>query len=233
MTELKNEIDFRTLVINSLDKVLASGTVEKKIEETLTKTISEIVEDTFKSWSSFGKELKEVVQKAINVNLQELTLPEYNQLVLNAIRQKINETIQAEGFTRLKADIEKMLIGERKEWKLSELVEELKKETLEDESDADEFDEISLFVENFGSSNLVWIYLDQHSDKSKYECNIQLAIYNGQVDSVRMIDKDFTKNDTLGCLHGIEALLFRLYAQKVNFIIDEENVDKYYPSDED
>lgn len=218
-------MNLQEMMVSSFEKIKASGFIEKKVEDRIQKTIEEIINDTFREYSDFGKNLKELVSNAVNVNLKELNLPEYNQLILNVIKIKMSHVIQEQGFTALQKDIEELLAGEQREWKLSELVEKLKEDAADD-AVSDNWEEISLHVED--GYSLVFIYMDKEPNKEKYECDVRIVVSNGNITAAESRSRKFDEQFWLGKLYGIEKLLFRLYAQKVKFIVDKNDVNVCY-----
>jgi hypothetical protein len=187
-----------------------------------------------KSYSDFGKDLKKQVSEAVKLNLGELNIPTYNKLICALIEKHLNELMNIQGMEKLKTDLNEMLLGENKEYKLSELVEKFKDEN-EDEAREEDWNEISCHSDIDSTvKKFVHVYLDKEPDKSKYQCGIRLFISDGKLVSATFDDKekDFKKQNFIGRLYGFERLLFQIYAQGSNIIIDDERVDTYYSSDD-
>lgn len=215
------------MVIDSLDNIIKEGYVENKITERLKETINDIVDDSLKSYSDFGKNLKGVISNSINLNAEELSLPEYNQLILNAIKNKLDIVMTNEGIRKIEQDIESLLSGEKKNWKMSELIEKLKEE-FSDEARESEWEEISYHEERSNySSGLNFIYFDHEPNKKSYECEYRLVIKGNRINSVTSGSKKYNKSFVYEKLYGIEKLLFKLFASCVDFELDKVNI--YYP----
>jgi hypothetical protein len=221
-------MDLKGLVINSFDNIAAGDFIQKTIEENLKETIKRSIAEIFGSWSEFSKELKDNIKNTVKVSMSDLSLPEYNKIILNIINSYVDECIQKEGLEKMKADLSEMLVG-KSECALSEIVEELKS-NFEDDAQEKEWDEITLIVDD-KDQWFTHIYLDKEPEKSKYECSTRIMTYKGEISSVEYKDRNFDKQFFIGKLYGYEKLLFNLYASKAKLTIDK--VDTYYPSPED
>lgn len=221
-------MDLKELVINSFDNIAAGDFIQKTIEEKLKDSIKRSIDDIFGSWSEFSKDLKKNIENTVKVSMSDLSLPEYNKIILNIINSYVDECIYKEGLEKMKADLSQMLVG-KTECTLSEIVEKLKNE-FKDDAKEEEWGEITLIVDD-KDQWFTHIYLDKEPDKSKYECSTRIMTYKGEISSVEYKDKNFDKQFFIGKLYGYEKLLFNLYASKSKLTIDK--VDTYYPSPED
>jgi hypothetical protein len=219
-------MDLNKIVNDSLAKLEANGDVENIVTARLKKTIDSIVDDLFSSYSDFGKSLKTEVQSALNVNLKELNLTGYNVMVLNAVKDTLDETLHIQGVEKIKESLGQMLSNVKTEYRLSELIEEMKKEANEDGNYDEE--EISFHIDS-DRSILTFIYFDEESDKEKYQCKYRLWIdKQGVVCGVEISDRKFDNRVIMGGLHGFEQTLFKIYSMNPKIIIDEGRVETGY-----
>ena len=80
-----------------------------------------------RSYSDFGKALKEHVKEALNVDFRNLNLPSYNAVILEAIRKHLDGQMTVTGRQQLIEGMERLLGSEApKEITLSQLVEDYK-----------------------------------------------------------------------------------------------------------
>lgn len=224
-------MDFKNMVTKEIDSIIESGIVESAIQKELQETMSEIIHDTLREYSDFGKKLKDEVKKVVDINFSELTIPTYNKLIVNTIKEGLDKLMMSEGVAKLKADMENMLLGETKDWKLSELMKNFKEEN-EDDARQNDWSEISFHCEYDGT--FAHIYFDAEPDKLAYECSNKLFIYKDELSSVNFKEshklKDLSVN-FVGKLYGFEKLIFQIYARGSKIIIDDDKVDTYYPSE--
>jgi hypothetical protein len=230
---LNNEIlDLNKIVSDSMKSIKANGYVEKVVTEKLQSCIKNVIDDVFSNYSDFGKSLKKEVEAKISVNLGQLDIAGYNVYVLNAVKEKLDEIIHIQGIEKIKNAMDKMLADIKPEYTLSEIIEALR----EAEGDSKDYgDRMSLFIEP-SQYNTTRIYLDDDSVREKYACKYHIAIHTDTKDiwNVKADDRDFSKNNELGALFGVEELLFKIYATGAKLIIDrdEDDYDLMY-KDED
>jgi hypothetical protein len=69
-------MDMNLIINNQLAALNEEGYVEKIIRKQLEETIKDVVEDSLRSWSDFGKGLKETVKGQLQINLVQ---PSYSE----------------------------------------------------------------------------------------------------------------------------------------------------------
>jgi hypothetical protein len=225
-------MDLNKIVNDSLAKLEANGAIENIITDHLKKTIDSIVDDLFSSYSDFGKNLKTEVQSALNVNLKELNLAGYNVLVLNTVKEKLDEALHLQGVEKMQDALNEIFNDTKKEYKLSEIINEFKQDVLSDDSDYGG-NEISFHVEK--QSYGAYIAFDKDSGKGRYSCDYQLGTdSNGKMSRADINGKKFNNKVIMGGLYGFDRVLFKIYASGAKVIIDDNNVDiEYGYSEED
>ena len=73
------------------------------------------------------------LQESLKISFDELTIPEYNELILNQIQGVFNSHINELGVKQIKENVEKLLSSDiPKEIKLSEIIEKFKEEVIKD-----------------------------------------------------------------------------------------------------
>lgn len=226
-------IDLNKIVNDSMEQIEKEGFVEKIVKERLEKTISDIVDDTFRSWSDFGKNLKTHIEENLNVNLEKLSIDAYNTLVLKAVQEKLDNAMKVQGIEKIKEAMDNMLKDVKDEYKLSELIEELKKEDYRDEWEYDEDDQITLIIDGRG---LTWISLDEDGETSEYSCKYRLTLNeNGQMISLKIDDREIDKKSIMAGFNGLGDILFKIYASGAKIVLDcgdnPEDYELYYRED--
>lgn len=89
-------MDIKEIVENKMDEVVKSGKIEKLIENKIEKSIEKAIEEYFRSYGDFQKDLESVLQEKMKVNLDDMEIPEYNQLILNAIEKEVGQIYNKE-----------------------------------------------------------------------------------------------------------------------------------------
>lgn len=227
-------MDLNKMVMNSLATMESEGKVQKIVEKHVESTVNEVVNDLFGSWSDFSKDLKNKAKEALQINFNDLNLATYNHLILQAIKDKLDDEITNQGVVQIKNQIESLLSDTKREYKLSELVKELTEEIEDlDELGYEDRHEMTLHIDKpYGSW---WIGLDSRENISEYNCKYRLHVNEeGKVYSVEIKEKEFgvsrsienfdIKAVTKG-LHGLEETLFKIYASGAKLIVDEDECE--------
>ncbi|MDQ0091644.1 hypothetical protein J2T12_005084 [Paenibacillus anaericanus] len=214
-------MDLNLMVNNSLANLKEEGYVEKIVKKQLEETISDIVRDSFRSYSEFGKGLKEAVNNQLQINLDKLDIPSYNQVVLNVIKGELERSVHEEGAKLIQEQIQELLGTGKQEYTLSELIKEMVEDDLKlDELDYEDYKEITVHVEQkYGNT---YVYFDPEEDKSWHECKYMIALNeDGTVWRSEISDKKFDNRVIMGGLYGLEATMFKMWTRKAKLIIDK------------
>src|SRR3712207_163105 len=225
-------IDINKIVNDSLVKLEEEKFVEGVVQKRLEKTITEIVDDVFREWSDFGKNLKEHVEKNLNVNLSNLGIEGYNTLVLAAVKEQLDKIITTQGVEKIKKRTEEMLLDIKDEYTLTEIIEELKGEDYRNEWECDEDDKVALIIENSGNG-YKHIYLNEEEKSNKYSYDYQIDLDNdGKPYAIKLKGNEINTKKILGGLYGLDKLLFKIYAHGSKIVLDQgddpEDYDIYY-----
>ncbi|MBG9882818.1 hypothetical protein KY998_10810 [Bacillus paralicheniformis] len=225
-------MNLNQMVNESLKNIEEEGFVQATVEKKMKQTMESIIDDIFSSWSNFGKNLKEHIQQELKVNLDELKLEAYNHMILNVVKEKMDEAIHVQGTEKIKKQLDYLLSDTKTEYKLSEIIERMKDKAMEWDSDEYYDRQISLHVEK--ASVLSFVYFDKEEYKEKYECQYKLSIDNeGRLNSCRIDDKEFDNKVIMGGLHGVDELLFKIYTTGAKVLLDENDISVYFPSEDE
>lgn len=239
-------IDLNKLVNDALVKLEEEKFIEQVVQKRLEKTIEDIIDDTFRSWSDFGKNLKEHINNNLNIDLKNLKLQEYNTLVLKAVQEELDKNITVQGIDKIKESVNEMLNDVKPEYELSEIISKLKDENIKEEYEYDEDDQIDLIIEE-ASYGYVHIYMQNQQDSgyssylsgnSKYSYDYQIDLdKEGKPYSVKFKGKEIDTKKICGGLYGLDRLLFKIYASGSKIILDHgtdaDNYDLYYRDGDD
>jgi hypothetical protein len=223
--------NIRDMVISAFDNVSESGFIAECVKKNIESTVKSIVEDCFRSYGDFGRELEKKIKSSVLCTMDRVSLPEYNKLVINMIQNYVDEIVKNDGLNRMKEDLEKLLCGENKEWKLSEIIEEMKSDS-EDDAKENDWYEISLHIKDDGMG-FIHIDIDPEPDKERWECRLSLMTYKDELANLKFKGKDFSKQFFIGDLYGFEKTLFQIYSRRAKIICDEPEVSKYYSHSDD
>lgn len=227
-------MDLNKMVMESLAKMQSEGKVQAIVEKHVESTVNDVVKDLFGNWSDFSKDLKNTAKEALQINFKDLNLASYNHLILQAIKDKLDDEITNQGVAQIKNQIEGLLTDSKREYRLSELVKELAEEIEDlDELGYEDYHEMTLHIDDSYSSH--WIGLDSRSDIREYDCKYRFMVNSqGELCSVKINDKEsysrknineFDVKAVLNGLHGLEETLFKIYTSGAKLIIDEDKCE--------
>ncbi len=226
-------MEIEKMMISALEKIQEDGLIEKTIQEQIEKTIKSIINDLFRDYSDFGKDLKSKLSEAVKLDLENIDLPMYNVLIENAIRDQTKSIMTEEHRKLIDQRISNILkVEEKKEWKLSELIEKFVEESFQYNEERSG-DQISLHIDD-DRTTLCFIKFDEKIGIGEYSCDNSLVIdmRTKKINSAQLGDwktKSTNDNRFIGSLHGFEALIFRLYSQGCTVEIDDCEDAAYYP----
>lgn len=228
--------DLSTAVATSFSNILASGMIEKAIEEELSKTISSLIKEQLRSYSDFGEQLKAAVKDAMKIDLQNLGIPSYNDLILKVLRNQVDALAHDAIAEQVEKQMTDLLQPAPKEIKLSELVasfiESNKSSTY---CSCDAPSSITLFVEESQYSSR-WIRLDKEPGVRKDDCKISFGVsdHDNRMFGLRLDRSHVDKTLFLG-LYGFDRKIFQMYAAGTKLIVDgdQHDINKSYHDSDD
>lgn len=217
--------ELESAIVAAFSKMAETGAIQTIIEKKIEKTVEEILSEALRSYSEFGKGLTGIIKASLNVDLHQLGLVGYNDIILKIVRAKLDTSMEVFGKAQIEKDLEELLKSPPAVIKLSELVEQLK----EKHCDGD-FHECTCIVDWGNSDGWGRVYLDKDADKRKNDCEHSLAFTKeGEIYSFSIDGRDPSKKIFCGPFYGFERTLFQMYAAKTKLVIDKDEVDIYYP----
>lgn len=227
-------MDLNKIVNDTMQRLTEEGYVQERVEHHLKKTIDKVLDDTIDRWSKFGKALKEQVQEQMQFNLDKLNIPSYNHVIMNTIKDELERNIHNEGAAAIQAQIQEILGTAKTEYKLSDLVEAMVKQDIDDLDDLgyEEYKEVTVIVEKkYGTT---YIYMDPEEDKTWHYCKYKIALNkDNTVWYVEIGDKKFDNKVIMGGLYGLDADLFKMWTRKATIVIDDYETSFTNPEYED
>ncbi|WIW70632.1 hypothetical protein [Anaerosinus gibii] len=225
-------MDLNKIVNDKLAKIEADGYLEEVVEKRLKETISSVVSDLFSSYSDFSKDLESKIKEKLNINLEELNISSYNVMVMNAINDYLQEEVSICGIEKIKNEMNALLCDTKTEYKLSEIIREMKDHVTE--YDDDYWGKEMSFHCSDPNGILIFICFDPKEDVEEYRCKYRLTVNKeGIVTSVRIRDCEFNNRTIMGGLYGVEATLFKLYTTGAKLVLDDHNIVLEYASEEE
>lgn len=162
------------------------------------------------------------MEEQLQINLDRLDIPSYNQVILNEIKAELERSVHEEGVKKIQENIQEILGTSKEEYKLSELIEQIVEDDCElNQLDYDESKEITVIIEDKYSSK--YIYIDPEEDVAWYQCKYQLTLDKDDMTVTRaeIGNKSFDNKVIMGGLYGADAMIFKMWTRKSKLIIDD------------
>jgi len=242
-----SDVNIIDLMSNSLKNYVEEGKLKESIDKNVEKCVESAIKDMFSSYSDGAKIIKKKIEECLELNLDKINIQGYNKVISQLVSEKINNA----PLKKLDEEITKSIddtigILEKQEWKLSEIMEKFIDSIEKDYDHMDEpYMEAGLMIEDEGNSNLIFIYFDESStetngilnktkkEKEKYQMKNRLFISrnkedeNGKLFSFAFDEKNYHPLSSK-CYNGFEKFLFKLYANQVTIILDEDECELEY-----
>lgn len=224
-------IDLNKIVNDTLSEMENEKFVEKVVKETLEKSIKSIVDDIFRSYSDFGKNLQKYIESNLNINFERLGLEGYNGIVLAAVKEQLDKTITIQGVEKIKESMNNILSDVKEEYTLSEIIEEVKGDDPCKEPYEYDYDEHVYLIIEKKSSGYTYIYIHNDDDEpySQYDYNYHIDIdKEGKPYSIKFKGDEINTKKIMGGLWGLDKLLFKIYSSGAKIVLDRgDDPDRY------
>lgn len=232
-------MDIQKMMDEALVELHEEGTVKDIIKKQITSTVESSIKDLLGSWSPLSKALDKELKEQLQINLDKLDIPSYNELLAQAIKKQLDDAIYTKGLDDFNKRIGKIIGSEMPdEIKLSELVLKMAQEIDDlDDLSMDDYVEMTLFVERSSySENSYHIHMDPNEDKQSYECKYRLFISEGKLSSVTVnakekysADRHYSKVSPRIMMEGkmsrLEEELFKAYVHSIPIVVDDEKCE--------
>lgn len=229
--------DLEKYIHDKTSEIIASGAIEKKIEEAilsgLNKSVEAAVTDVFRSYSDFTKKLEKLISDNIGLNLEEAEIPKYNDMVIKLVRKYLNENLEEIASKGISERMEKILAMPPKRLKISQMAANFAEKVSEEAQYSGSFTFIiEKRTSHYSSFSSDWydIYMDEEANKPKDKCLIKFSLSEkvGSIYSLRIGQDAMHKKLFLGDFYNFEKDLINIYAAGTIIEIDCEEVETYF-----
>jgi hypothetical protein len=214
------------LITKKVEEITANGKLDEIVTKEVTAAIQNTVRDVLRSYGDVGKALENKLKNDIMAGIDKLDFIQYSQSLLDLISSTLNKSVAEFGIEPAKEMLNKFVGSlEKKEWKLSEIIEKFKESEIDDDSHG-ESGEITLIVRpsSYGS---VWIGFDfkggvDYEHRCKYRISVdekdkKLWYFTNEKEKLTPLSESN--------LSGFDLFLFKLYACQCTVIVDESDCD--------
>lgn len=198
-----------------------------KIAIAVDKLTQETVLECIGKYSDSGKEIVKSIKEGLQLDFTNIDMVQYSQIITKAYEKQLEKGV----FEALQKGIEeniKNIAGllPKNEYKLSEVIDLLAKEYMDDEDvEGVEF-EVKIETSGFTYTkiNSQFIYI-----KKDYKTIARIHIWDGEVSSVNTPDLD--EKDKYLSQKETSFLLMKMAFQRVKLVIDDYKTE-YYKEEE-
>lgn len=208
-----------------------SSAINEKLDEIVTKNVEKSVEsiisDLFGTWGSATKQVKEILEKGLQISLTPAKIESYNVRVTKHIEDAIGKYLDERVKDKIMQGIQESASYITKDnWKMSEIVNEFI-ESLDDSDYADGYIEPTIIIEQ-SSWGSIYIGIDKENGKREHDCEYRLSV--NKDGSVYGFDQRDYANRKMKheSIHGdFDKLIFSLYANKATIEFDDYETEFY------
>jgi len=221
-------IDLNKIVNDTLVEMEKENYVEKVVKSTLEKTIASLINDVFRSYGDFGKNLEKHIEENLNIDFRNLGIEGYNGLVLAAVQEQLDKAITIQGIDKIKESMNDMLKDTKDEYTLTEIIEKLKGESYKEEYEFGYDEKVELIIED-SDYGYKYIYMDEEEKGRKYECDYRIALdKEGKPYSIKLKGDEINTKKIMGGLYGLDKLLFKIYSSGAKIVLDQGECSEDY-----
>lgn len=217
-------MDFQTVLNGAVSKLVESGAIERRIEESLAKCVEEAVSSELRSYSEFGKMVQESVKRSLGINVAHVDLPEYNDLIIKIVKKQVDKVLGETLERQVSDNISQILRKPPAEITVQELADAFKESMIRDCHC--EGGEISVDIEGSNVDGYWHLYMDEKPNKKGFACRFHIGIdREGMVYSMSVGGADYEKRLFIGPAYGFERLLFALKVNRSKILKPDSVLD--------
>ena len=220
--------DFNKIITDKITEMENSGTIQKIIEEKISKTIDSAINSCF-SWE-FEQQITKQIKESVGDIASKIKLNSYNSFIANAIENIVNVELNKDLKEKINTKLTQALIVTEKEIKLSQIIEEFKRYECDNEEEYSYCCNIKKYEElSFKNVNIT---IQKENSNSYYNKNPKFEIhalsYRDEPFRISWVNYNELKYDSelafIKDFNNFEAILLKAIFNKIPFIIDmDEN----------
>jgi hypothetical protein len=210
-------------IIQSFNQQVQTGAVAAIVEAQVQKFAKSVIEDSLRSYSEFGRALEKKLEAGLLSSLDRFSLEQYNELIMKAIQDRIDEVYVKDAKTHLERILNETFRKPKAKYKLSEIVKEIR-------GGVEDHESISLYVDKH--DRITFVYIDSEAEKKQYSCEWHLVIHNDDKvlasarrkqpysgEKARPIKPDGSH------MSRLESLLFQLVVHGTEIELDDDDAE--------
>lgn len=231
-------IDISKVVSDKLAQMEQDGVIQKKIEETLEKTILAAVTSELESFD-FKRKIGDQLKMAVSGVAEQCGLATYNGFIAEKCKVIVQELLSADICEKLQKALDDIMLKKHENIKLSDIFQRYREWVCENTDESDKWDRrrfhCSLEEDDSGYMKEYTCTFADHSLENSYgrreEPDIKIRFFVYREDkpssiSCVYLDGHYMKDTfKLGTLTDFEAFVLNLYYNDTPIILDVDDVD--------
>lgn len=232
-------IDVSQIIADKLAQLEADGTITRKIEETLEKSIMSAITSELESYT-FRNGIQKQLNAAVSTLAGDIGLSAYNGYIAEKCRAIVQSHFTTDISERLEKTLNDIMFTKYENIKLSDIFKRYRKWVLEHTDDSDKYEREKfthvLEVEESGAFTHYSCKFADHTlenygySKEAPDIEIRFCIYRerkeASISSLYLNGHYMKDSFKVGPLTDFEAFILNLYYNETIIILDEEDVDE-------
>lgn len=240
-------INISEIIKEKLTQMEEDGTIKRKIEESLEKSILSAVSSELESYS-FRSGIEKQLKEAVSTLSADCGLSAYNGFIAEKCRDIVQELFTADIGERVTNALNDIMFTKYENIKLSDIFKRYREWVMENTEESDKYEREqfthSLEVKQDGAFiKYICKFADHTLEKETYyeeKPDIEIHVYfygenteRHNISSVYLDGRSMKGSFKVGYLTAFEAFILNLYYNETEIILDADNVecDPYFDVD--
>lgn len=216
--------DFNKIITDKITEMENSGTIQKIIEEKISKTIDSAINSCF-NWD-FEDKIKKQIEESVGDIASKIKLNSYNSFIATAIENIVNVELNKDLKEKINTKLTQALTVTEKEIKLSQIIEKFKRYECNDD---EEYSYCCVIKKDEDLSfKTVNIIIQKEDNDNYYNKNPKFEIHalslRDEPFKISRVNYNELKYDSelafIKDFNNFEAMLLKAVFNKIPFIID-------------
>ena len=234
-------INVSEIIADKLAQLEADGTIQRKIEDALEKSLMSAITDELGSYS-FRSGIQKQVRESISNVAEDCGFSAYNGFIAERVKAMVQEMYTTDIADKIQSVLNDIIIQKHEEIKLSDIFARYRAWVLEHTDESDKYSRgrftSELCIKESGAFTHYDCYFsEEHIEIGTYlstteDADIRISIctyYHNEesttIGRLYLSGHDISSTLRIGCLTSFEAFLVNLFYNKTKIIMDVDDVD--------
>lgn len=240
------EVNISEIVSAKLEQMDRDGIVQKKIEETLEKTVLDVIASELTGYT-FRKSISDQVSASISEIAKDCGFSAYNGFIAERVRAIIQDMYTDDISQKVQDALSNVMLKRHENVKLSEIFQAYREWVLKNTEESEKYERQTftcrLDVKEDGSNftHYICTFADHplNDNYDRADIILKFLVYGGKgqdtILSIFLDGRNISGTLRIGCLTEFEAFVVNLYYNKTKIILDADTVedeqDEYFDID--